>query len=146
MQAIAAYVSPLSLDVPPPTPQRSVLDRMSAKQIHNTIEKQEKKIQKKDQHSDSDDEMENKMRKLDDRVHRIQMMAERELADKGPDKAYKIEEKRREELHKVQEDREKLEEKGAKRSRKRCEKQAKTAETDMRQVEKMQYLVIEALR
>ncbi|KAH8894598.1 hypothetical protein GQ53DRAFT_820966 [Thozetella sp. PMI_491] len=151
MQALAPYVSPLSLDVPPPAPQRSVLDRISAKQIQHTIDKKEKKERKKqsasqsDSESDSDNSLDEKLRKLDERVRKIDMKAEKDLASKGPSKAYKVEEKRREELQKVEEDRQKVEGKGERRPRKVDKKKDKKVNKELKQVEKMEYLVIESL-
>ena len=47
MQALQPYIAPLSLDVPPPTPQRHLLDKIGAKQVAHKIVKQEKKDRKK---------------------------------------------------------------------------------------------------
>jgi hypothetical protein len=43
MQALMPYVAPLSFDVPPPTEQRSLIDKMSAKQIERRVQKNKKK-------------------------------------------------------------------------------------------------------
>lgn len=49
MEALRPYIAPLSLNVPPPTPQRHMLDKISAKQVAYKIAKQEKKSLKKQQ-------------------------------------------------------------------------------------------------
>jgi hypothetical protein len=47
MAALAPYISPLTMDVPPPTKQRNVLDKIAAMQLQRAITKQEKAIRKK---------------------------------------------------------------------------------------------------
>lgn len=47
MYALAPYIAPLTMDVPAPVGQHSVLDKMSAKQISRRIAKQDKDARKK---------------------------------------------------------------------------------------------------
>ncbi|KAH8200333.1 hypothetical protein TruAng_005486 [Truncatella angustata] len=47
MQILAPHIAPLTLEVPPPAEQRSVLDRISARQVSKRIAKQEKDFVKK---------------------------------------------------------------------------------------------------
>lgn len=47
MQTLAPYIAPLSLQVPPPTEQRSIIDKISAKQVEHRIRKEAKVSQKR---------------------------------------------------------------------------------------------------
>lgn len=49
MAALAPYIAPLTTDVPPPTKQRNILDKIAAKQLENKAEKKEKVLRKKQQ-------------------------------------------------------------------------------------------------
>jgi hypothetical protein len=42
MQQLAPYVAPLSFEMPPPTASRSIIDKMTAKQIQSQIQRQAK--------------------------------------------------------------------------------------------------------
>lgn len=41
MRALEPYIAPLTFDVPPPTPQRNVLDQIAAKQIQRRLNRKE---------------------------------------------------------------------------------------------------------
>jgi hypothetical protein len=47
MHAIAPYIAPLSIDAPPPAPQRNMIDKISARQVAHKMSRQEKKILKR---------------------------------------------------------------------------------------------------
>lgn len=47
MAALAPYIASLTTDVPPPTKQRNILDKIAAKQVDKTTEKKEKGLHKK---------------------------------------------------------------------------------------------------
>jgi hypothetical protein len=49
MRVLAPYIAQLSFDVPPPTPQRNIIDRISAKQVQSKIAKKDKKQRKQHQ-------------------------------------------------------------------------------------------------
>ncbi|KAF2107058.1 hypothetical protein BDV96DRAFT_461599, partial [Lophiotrema nucula] len=59
MQALAPYIAPLSLDVPPPAPPQNMLDKISAKTVARKLQNQNKKDlkeQKKLREDEGDEE------------------------------------------------------------------------------------------
>ena len=49
MQALAPFIAPISLDVPPPAPPQHMLDKISATQVAYQLQKQNKKDMKAQQ-------------------------------------------------------------------------------------------------
>ncbi|KAK9369814.1 hypothetical protein V1509DRAFT_638496 [Lipomyces kononenkoae] len=47
MDALAPYIAPLTTQVPPPTKQRNILDKIAAKQVERTKNKKEERMRKK---------------------------------------------------------------------------------------------------
>lgn len=163
MQALAPYVAPLTLNVPPPTKQRNVLDKMSAKQIERSRQKQEKGQQKKDGYSsdtgsgsslssdsssssDSSLEgMEKKIRSADARIDRINRKAELDMLSKDPRAAAKVEEKRTKQIRKVEKKRAENSRKVERRNLKVDKKRNSKSEKDIKKIARMEFLVIENL-
>lgn len=63
MVALSPYIAPLTTDVPPPTKQRNILDRIAAKQVDKTTEKKDKKLRKKQQNAQRKQESIERMRR-----------------------------------------------------------------------------------
>lgn len=142
MYALRPYIAELVYDVPPSVQERNAIDQLTAK----SNEKQRKKVDKKNwEHSsdsnsssssssssDSDDET----HKTTKRIREINREAKKETK-KHPSRSKEIEEKRARKVHELAG---KMEAYSAK-----PKKPSKKAVTDLRQVKKMEFLVVEAL-
>lgn len=62
MAALAPYIAPLTTNVPPPTKQRNILDKIAAKQLEKTTEKKEKGLRKKQQKAQQKQEFMERLR------------------------------------------------------------------------------------
>lgn len=161
MQSIAANIAPLSLDVPPPSEQRNIIDRMSAKQIESQIKRSEKsnrkellKLREKDSkmarrsqgHSggdSSDSSWEDEQRELDEKMQKIQRKADEKLADASPRQASRIEERRAKEMRKIEREQKKLDKEVEKKMSKASRKEDKKLSKDGRKAGRMEFVVVE---
>ncbi|KAK0758682.1 hypothetical protein N5P37_009081 [Trichoderma harzianum] len=161
MQSIAANIAPLSLDVPPPSEQRNIIDRLSAKQVESQIKKSEKsnrkellKLREKDSkmarrsqgHSggdSSDSSWEDEQRELDEKMQKIQRKADEKLADASPRQASRIEERRAKEMRKIEREQRKLDKEVEKKMSKASRKEDKKLSKDGRKAGRMEFVVVE---
>ncbi|KKP03994.1 hypothetical protein THAR02_03909 [Trichoderma harzianum] len=161
MQSIAPNIAPLSLDVPPPSEQRNIIDRMSAKQVESQIKRSEKsnrkellKLREKDSkmarrsqgHSggdSSDSSWEDEQRELDEKIQKIQRKADEKLADASPRQASRIEERRAKEMRKIEREQKKLDKEVEKKMSKASRKEDKNLSKDGRKAGRMEFVVVE---
>lgn len=161
MQSIAANIAPLSLDVPPPSEQRNIIDRLSAKQVESQIKKSEKsnrkellKLREKDSkmarrsqgHSggdSSDSSWEDEQRELDEKMQKIQRKADEKLADASPRQASRIEERRAKEMRKIEREQKKLDKEVEKKMSKASRKEDKKLSKDGRKAGRMEFVIVE---
>lgn len=118
MKALEPYIASLRFDVPPPTAQRGLLDRLGAKQIEarmtraekkerEKVMKREKSTRRESVSSDESDDFWTEMKKLERKIQIMNLKAEEELEEKGKRKAERIEERRLRDIIKVEEEMEK---------------------------------------
>lgn len=151
MFALQSYIAQLSLDVPPPSGERNILDRIAAKGVEKKRQKQDKKHRRKygddgyssdsssSSSSSSSSDEGKAQQKAARRVDSIDRKAEKD-SRKHPHRAAEIEEER---ARKVQEVEEKLVR--SSRKNKNTKKIAKKMEKDMEKVKRLEFLVVEAL-
>ena len=127
LQALAPCMSPLILDVPPPAPPSSVLDKISARQIQATIAKNRKKAGKErrelikassssssssdssdNENSTRIDKLERELYELELELQEINMKAQKKTLNEGQRKARKVEEDRCKDIARVEKKKEKL--------------------------------------
>ena len=72
MAALAPYISPLTTEVPPPTQQRNILDKIAAIQLKRTTEKKEKSIKKKQREAEEKHERVKRMHGSEYGIHQGQ--------------------------------------------------------------------------
>ncbi|KAF3001279.1 hypothetical protein E8E13_004269 [Curvularia kusanoi] len=157
MYALQPYVADLSFNVPPPSGERNILDRIAAKSIEKKRKKQEEKSRKNDGYSsdsssssssssDSDSEDDKSQRKIARRVRKINREAEKDLR-RHPDRAAQIEEDRARKVfqaeNKPSRDSGKEERKRKKKQSKRLEKSNKRQSKDLEKVRKLEFIVVE---
>jgi hypothetical protein len=123
LNAVRPYIMAITLDVPPPSEQTTVLAKMSARQVQRQLKSYEKKAQKDRQKFLMESERDpatgspvhytqrkkylKESNKLDKEVEKINRKAEKELFE-GKDHPDKIECERAKELRKVDKERKKL--------------------------------------
>jgi hypothetical protein len=69
MAALGPYIAPLTTDVPPPTTQRNILDKIAAKQVDKTTEKKEKGLRKKQRKAQQKQESIERLRENGYNIH-----------------------------------------------------------------------------
>ncbi|KAL7931208.1 hypothetical protein V8C35DRAFT_329736 [Trichoderma chlorosporum] len=164
MQSIATNIAPLSVDVPPPSEQRNVIDRLSARQIESQIKRNEKKNREKLQklrekdsktsrkspahmgHSGSESSnssWEDEQRELDEKIRKIQRKADEKLVDASPRQASRIEEKRAKEMRKIEREQRKLDKETEKKMSKASKKDDKNLSKDGRKAGRMEFIIVE---
>jgi hypothetical protein len=151
MSALQPFVADLSLDVPPPSGERNVLDKLAVKGIERRRRRKDKKHWKKlkeggyssesgrcsNSSSGSSSEGEKAQRKAARRVRKIDREARKDLG-KHPSRAAEIEEDR---ARKVQHVKDKPVRNASKGAKKTTEKMRK----DLDQVMRLDFIVVEAL-
>ncbi|KAJ0374631.1 hypothetical protein COL26b_007098 [Colletotrichum chrysophilum] len=153
MSALQPYVAPLTFDVPPPTKDRNIIDRLTEKQIQRRVKKKEKKKGKRarkmrrkqsrqerrqsERNGTSDSDMEHLNRKAEI----VCSKADEKLEGASHKEAKDIQKKRDEKLRKIEEKMEKTAKKREKRAKKRGKHHAK----DHKKANKMEFIVIESL-
>ncbi|KAH8697588.1 hypothetical protein BGW36DRAFT_416984 [Talaromyces proteolyticus] len=169
MAVLAPYIATLTTDVPPPTKQRNILDRIAAKQKEKDLYKEACKSQANSNSSNSDSSdsessssdssianVDSKIAKLDREIQTINRKADSELLLHGTSKSGSIEDRRSKELAKVQRKKDRLERKLVRRTRKterKTERKARKSATKKQEkdsklekkVNKMEYIVVERL-
>ncbi|UKZ57913.1 hypothetical protein TrVGV298_011774 [Trichoderma virens] len=164
MQSISANIAPLSFNVPPPSEQRNIIDRLSAKQVESQMKKSEKKNRKKllelrekdakmsrrspapmgyAGSDSSDSSWEDEQQELDDKIRKIHRKADEKLVDASPRQASKIEEKREKEIRKIEREQRKLDKEVEKKMSKALRKQDKKLSEDGRKAGRMEFIVVE---
>ncbi|KAK9252660.1 hypothetical protein V1507DRAFT_390646 [Lipomyces tetrasporus] len=92
LAALEGYISPLTFQVPPPSPQSSALARLSEKQVKRQLKKSENKLakgrekapkKKPGENPKSLREYEKEMRKLNKEIDKVNRKAEKEIAKKS---------------------------------------------------------------
>jgi hypothetical protein len=171
MEQLAPYIAPVSFDVPPPSQQIGVLDRISAKQTAARLSKREQDAQKRQEkrdeemhklagkydrphdHHGTDGESvvssyrgeEHEPARVDEEAMKINAKADAALRNAEGKKVRDIEKKRAKELGKMEKEHRKSQDKYGKAMRKIQEKGGKQEEKDMRKVEKLQWIRIQSL-
>lgn len=159
MLALAPYIAPLSFDVPPPILQRNMLDKLSARQIENTLKRQEKKQQysqektkKKDEkklnkareRSESEVlELQERLQEMESKIEEINLKADEKLLAKSNPKLAKIEEKRSKRIEKTERKRNELSNELSDQRPQPAGRPGKSK--DGKIAAKMEYIVVEAL-
>ncbi|ETN43762.1 uncharacterized protein HMPREF1541_11086 [Cyphellophora europaea CBS 101466] len=115
LAALRQYLSPLTLDVPPPVASKNVIDRLSGKQVQMRLRKNRKRAEEAS----------------------VKAQAKEEKRDKGA--------KKDEEDEECERKRAKRERKGAKRERKEEKHERKEAEKELKGVGKLKWIVVESL-
>ncbi|USP74653.1 hypothetical protein yc1106_01927 [Curvularia clavata] len=145
MSALQPYIASLSFDVPHPSGEHNILDRIAVKGIERKRRKQERKSREDGYSSDSSsssssgsssDETKAK-RKAARRVRKIESKAKKDTR-KHPTRAAEIEEDRAQKLDKVRGELVRKADKGTKRLSKRSKK-------DLEKVKRLEFIVVEAL-
>ncbi|KXH42221.1 hypothetical protein CSIM01_08973 [Colletotrichum simmondsii] len=170
MRTLAPYVAPLSFEVPPPSKERNLVDRMTEKQIERAVKKKEKqrerkrsKIRNSNQDQPRDESKyvqcldggltDKKVLKLEKRYERNQRKiekAERKAAEKldkkEPLESKKIKRKEEKKIRKAEKKCQRLDEHGEEASSGRADKMIKSQAKDRKKSEKMEFLLIESWR
>ncbi|KAF4775626.1 hypothetical protein HER10_EVM0012678 [Colletotrichum scovillei] len=170
MRTLAPYVAPLSFEVPPPSKERNIVDRMTEKQIERAVKKKEKQRERKrskirnsnqDQLHDeskyvqcSDGSLtDKKVLKFEKRYERNQRKmekAERKAAEKldkkEPLESKKIKRKEEKKIRKAEKKCQRLDEQGEEANSRRADKMIKSQAKDRKKSEKMEFLLIEPWR
>ncbi|EXF77138.1 hypothetical protein CFIO01_01785 [Colletotrichum fioriniae PJ7] len=170
MRTLEPYVAPLTFEVPPPSKERNLVDRMTEKQIERAVKKREKQREKKrskikksnqDQPRDGPKHVEcldgsltdKKVLKLKKQYERNQLKmekAERKAAEKldkkGPLESQEIKRKKEKKIRKAEKKCQRLDEYEEEAISKRAEEGSKSQAKDGKKSEKIEFLLIESWR
>lgn len=151
MTALQPYIASLTLNVPPPSGERNVLDRLAAKGIERKRQKQDKNHRKRadddgyssdsssssSSSSDSESDNDKAQRKMARRVRKINRKAKKDLR-KHPANAVEIEEDRAKRVHQIENKPLRIADKGNKKRNKKLSK-------DLEKLKILEFIVVEDL-
>ena len=108
LAALGETIAPLQVQDGPPGEERNILDKLSAKSVARSVNKQERKAFKEREKAEEDEpkekrKMEKEIKKIEKDIEKVNISADKDLR-KDPDKTVKIETKRRKELSKLEEE------------------------------------------
>lgn len=175
MSALQPYISPLTFDVPAPTEDRNIIDRLTEKQVQRRVKKKEKKKGKRarkmrrkqsrqerrqserngtsdfidsdsgSSSSCSSSGSDSDMEHLNRKTEIVCLKADEKLEGASHKEAKDIQKKRDEKLRKIEEKMEKAEESERKKREKTDKKRGKHHAKDHKKANKMEFIVIESL-
>jgi hypothetical protein len=151
MTALQPYIASLTLNVPPPSGERNVLDRLAAKGIERKRQKQDKNHRKRadddgyssdsssssSSSSESESDNDKAQRKMARRVRKINRKAKKDLR-KHPANAVEIEEDRAKRVHQIENKPLLIADKGNKKRNKKLSK-------DLEKLKRLEFIVVEDL-
>ena len=162
MTTLQPYTASLTLDVPPPSNERNVLDKLTAKGIERRRKQQDKKHRKKADNggyssdssssssssssSDSESDDEKAQRKMARRVRKINRKAKKDTR-KHPANAAEIEEDRAKRVYQIENKPFRDADKGEKKRdpKKDEKKRNKKLSKDLAKLKRLEFIVVEDL-
>ncbi|KAK1687578.1 hypothetical protein BDP55DRAFT_630773 [Colletotrichum godetiae] len=168
MRTLEPYIAPLTFEVPPPSRERNLVDRMTEKQIERAVKKNDKQREKKqgkvreshqDQPRDESKYVENldgsindkKVLKMEERYNKSQRKMEKaerkateEVKGIGPLDSKEIKRKEEKKIRKAEKKCQRLDGHEEKAISKAAEKRNKSHEKDKKKAGKIEFLLIES--
>lgn len=151
MTALQPYIASLTLNVPPPSGERNVLEKLAAKGIERKRQKHDKNHRNRagddgyssdsssssSSSSDSESDNDKAQRKMARRVRKINRKAKKDLR-KHPANAVEIEEDRAKRVHQIENKPLRIAHKGNKKRNKKLSK-------DLEKLKRLEFIVVEDL-
>ena len=151
MTALQPYIASLTLNVPPPSGERNVLEKLAAKGIERKRQKHDKNHRNRagddgyssdsssssSSSSESESDNDKAQRKMARRVRKINRKAKKDLR-KHPANAVEIEEDRAKRVHQIENKPLRIADKGNKKRNKKLSK-------DLEKLKRLEFIVVEDL-
>ncbi|KAK1635580.1 hypothetical protein BDP81DRAFT_322000, partial [Colletotrichum phormii] len=168
MRTLEPYIAPLTFEVPPPSKERNLVDRMTEKQIERAVKKKDKQTEKKrgkvresnqDQPRDESKyveyldgslndkkvlKMEKRYNKRQRKMEKVERKAAEKLEGTGPLESKEIKRKKEKKIRKAEKKCQRLDGHEEKAISTAAEKRSKSHAKDRKKAEKIEFLLIES--